>query len=134
MFANRYEMLGMELVVVSLTTGSNFQLETKIYDYLKAKLTANDYKYYRIDTKAQMGFPDVLALKGDSYCLIEAKRLKKSKLVSLEDDLEWQFGQIAFAIRAFSLDLNYLIAVGKGSSLAFIGKEKMICQIKGTLT
>lgn len=128
MFADRYEMLGVELVVVRLATSSNFKLETKVYDCLKSKLTGKGYNYYRIDTKAQMGFPDILALKGDSYCLIEAKILKKAKLVSLEDDLEWQFGQIAFALRAFSLDLNYLIAVGKGSSLVLIGKEKTICR------
>lgn len=129
MFDKRYSLFELELSCETITTNSKFKIESETYKYIKEKLTSNGYKYYRIDTVDQIGFPDILALKKKEYILIEAKILKKKHLKSITDDLEWQFGQVAFAVRAFSMNLNYLIAVGKENNLSLIGREAKACQI-----
>lgn len=68
----------------------------------------------------------MLLLKGDSYLMIEGKRLKKKQLNSIEDDLTYQFGQLAFMKRALTLDLCYMLAVGKGSKIAYIGSKRIL--------
>lgn len=130
MFNTRYSLLGVDLVCDILHTKSTFRLEKDSYDFLKRITTNAGYKYSRIETIGQDGFPDVLIMKQDEYCMIEAKRLKKKRLVRLEDDLEWQFGQIGFAVRALTTGLNYVLVVCKDSTLAIIGQEQTLCRLK----
>ena len=130
MFNSRYTILGVDLVCEELQTKSMFRLEKDVYDYLKRITTAAEYKYSRIETVGQDGFPDILIMKNHEYCLIEAKRLKKKRLVILEDDLEWQFGQIGFAVRALTTGLDYVLAVCKNNTIALIGKENTLCRLR----
>lgn len=121
MFNKTYNFFGHELVCKDYETSSWFKLETDGYKCIKK--TFSDFKYHRIDTVDQKGFPDILLLKGSEYLLIEGKRLKKKKLVKLEDDLTWQYGQLGFAKRAFTLGLTYMIFVVKNNHIAMIGEE-----------
>jgi len=132
-FSDTYSFFDIELVCFSIETSSMFKVEKDSYTYLKRLSTTNGYKYYRIDTAGQIGFPDILLLKEREYCLIEVKRLENKNLVSLEDNLKWQYGQIAFALRSFKLNLDYLLAVCKENKLAFIGKENTVCHLKKSL-
>jgi len=133
MFEESYTMLGIELAVKEVTVGSFFRLESDIYNYLKRTTTSGGYKYQRMETVDQDGFPDVLLFKQEEYCLIEAKRLQKKFLASLEDDLKWQFGQIGFAVRCFTLNMDYLLVVGKANKLAFIGQEQSLWKMTRNL-
>lgn len=120
MFLNHYILLESAAICKSSQVAATFSNESKLTDYLK-KITRNaGWKYLRVDTTNQMGFPDILLLKKKTYWQIEAKILRKKKLVSLEDDLKWQFGQIGYMKRALTLNLNYMLVVGKESSIAFI--------------
>lgn len=134
MFSERYQFFDMELVSWEIETNSNFRLERDAYSYLKTLSTTNGYRYIRIETEGQQGFPDILLLRKKEYLLIEAKRLNKTKLVKIEDDLKWQFGQIAFAVRSFRLDMEYVIAVCKYNNLVFIGQEPTICRMQERIT
>lgn len=133
MFKETYQFFGEELVCHVLTTNSFFAQEKDSYTYMRSLTTKAGYKYLRIDTTGQIGFPDILILKEKDYCLIEAKRLDNKKLVVLEDNLKWQYGQVAFAVRSFTLNLSYVLAVCKENKLAFIGQEQTICQLKRTI-
>lgn len=134
MFQKRYDLMSLGLIVEVIDISFKFRLEIDIYAYIKRLTQLAGFKYHRIDTVNQQGFPDILLLKNDDYCLIEAKMLKKKKLVSLEDDLEWQFGQIAYAVRAVTLEHDYLLAVGRHNKLALIGQEQTLCRLRKNLT
>jgi len=121
MFNSTYNFFGHELVCLYLGTNSCFRLEKHSYTYIKKMF--NTWKFHRIETDNQDGFPDILMFKQDRYLLIEAKRLKKKKLNKLEDDLTWQFGQLGFAKRAFTKNLSYIIVVVKDNQIAFIGDK-----------
>ena len=130
MFKPAYELFGLELVCSVIETSSNFKSEKDSYSYIKKLATSNGWKYARIDTVDQIGFPDILILREDDYYLFEAKKLKQKTLVSLEDSLEWQFGQLAFAVRAFTLKLSYAITVCYENKLAIIGREQLLCKMQ----
>lgn len=119
---------GHNLTCIVHQTNCHFKTETRSYIYLKQLFKG--WKFNRIDTQRQQGFPDCLILKEDRYLLLECKQLKRKKLVSLEDNLTWQFGQLSFAERAFEHRLTYLITVAKGNEMAFIGKAECLKQIK----
>jgi len=133
MFEKNYNFFGVELDCQVLTFSSTFHKESDAYAYLKKISTAAGYKYTRIETVNQIGFPDIILLKGERYFLIEAKRLDKKNLTSLEDDLKWQFGQIAFAVRSVTLELSYALVVCKDNKLAIIGQEQTLCRLKNSL-
>jgi len=101
-------------------TTSDFVLETDSYTYLNKTAKTFGWKCIRVDTVGQQGFPDILMLRKNEYWLIEAKLLKKKSLCSIADDLTWQFGQLAFAKRALTLGLNYMIVVVKHRTIAYI--------------
>lgn len=126
MFADKYICLNSVVVCKVVQTATEFLREDKIYEVIK-RLSRNDgWAYRRVDTTNQMGFPDILLLKGQTYWQIEAKILKKKELVSIEDDLTWQFGQLGYLQTSVSKGLNYMLAVGKGSKLAFIKGENSV--------
>jgi hypothetical protein len=108
------------LVCKVVQTSGEFPLESKVYAYLKTLTRQDHWKFLRVDTTDQKGFPDILLLKQRTYWQIEAKLLKKKQLVSLEDDLHWQFGQVGYMKRALTLNLNYMLVVAKDTSIAFI--------------
>lgn len=99
---------------------ATFSNEKKLTDYLKKLTQKAGWKYLRVDTANQMGFPDILLLKQKTYWQIEAKILRKKQLVSLEDDIKWQYGQIGYMKRALTLNLNYMLVVAKDNSIVFI--------------
>lgn len=120
MFLSSYDCFGSVAVCEVLQTATLFNKEQKIYEFITKLATKQNWKAVRVDTVGQIGFPDMLLLKSDCYWQIEAKQLKKSKLLSLEDDISWEFGQFAYMKRALSLNLNYILAVSKGNKLAII--------------
>ena len=129
MFESWYKLLDKDVVVCDvIQTATSFPKESNLTDYLGKVTRKAGWKYLRVDTVNQMGFPDILLLKGSDYWQIEAKILRKKKLVSLEDDLKWQFGQIGYFKRALSLNLNYMLVVAKGNNIAYIKGENNVQQ------
>ena len=112
--------MNVATVCTTLNTVATFSKEPKIHTVLKVLTRKKYWKYCRIETVNQIGMPDALLLRGDTYWLVEAKILKKKQLVSLENDLVWQFGQIAFMQKSLKNKLNYMLAVGKDNMLALI--------------
>lgn len=114
-------MLNSLVVCKHVKTAKEFKLEVKdMYPYIKAQAQKFGWKYMRVETSDQDGFPDILLVRGSEYWFIEAKILKKKALVSLLDDLNWQFGQIGFMKRALTKRLRYILAVAKGKEIVYI--------------
>ena len=129
MFKSWYKLLDKDVVVCdTIQTTTSFPKESDLTDYLGKTMRKAGWKYLRVDTVNQMGFPDILLLKGTHYWQIEAKILRKKRLVSLEDDLKWQFGQIGYFKRALSLNLNYMLIVAKDNTVAYIKGENNVQQ------
>ena len=121
MFREQYLFLESTVVTCKiLQVTTRFLKETQIYEYLQTQATTHNWKFLRTDTTNQMGFPDILLLRGEVYWQIEAKLLKKKRLEVIEDDLYWQFGQIAYMQRALKINLNYILVVAKENTIAFI--------------
>ena len=120
MFETDYIFKETAVVCLAKRTTVVFSKESNIYSYLKRLSQNAGWKFLRVDTTNQMGFPDILLLKGNTYWQIEAKLLKKKKLVTIEDDLKFQFGQLAYMKRALTLNLNYALVVAKDTTIAFI--------------
>lgn len=119
MFKPTYNFFGHELDCTVRHTSKAFKLEVKdMYPWLK--IAFSKWKWHRIDTVNQIGFPDILLLQGGRYRLIEAKILKKKQLNTIEDDLVFQPGQIPFMKRSLTLNLDYILVVAKDNQIAFI--------------
>ena len=121
MFKDSYIFFGKTVACRVIDTNKQFKLETATYDYIKKRYKT--WKYLKVDTLNQIGFPDVLLLNGYQYLLIEAKLLKKKQLNSIEDDLKFEFGQLPFMKNALRLGLAYMLVVAKNNKIAFIGDE-----------
>jgi len=124
MFKLKYELFGEHLITISFDTDYSFIKEAQTYDYIKNRLPY--WKVERIDTTDQRGFPDLLCKRGPLYMQIECKLLKKKKLYELKQDLEWQFGQIAYLKKALARGEPSVICVAKDKTIAFIGPFKTI--------
>ena len=122
-FQPTYNLFGHELTCKTIQVGSAFILERNVDHWVKNYFQPKGWSYNKIDTQRQHGFPDILLLRKSNYIMIEDKLLRKKQLLSLEDDLKWQFGQLAFAKRSLSRGNNYLLCVGKNKTIAFIGDE-----------
>lgn len=120
MFLPTYNLFGAELTTRVSVVGSSFKVEQDSYAYFKKIASAKGWRCLRVETSGQDGFPDILLIRKQEYWLMEVKRLKKAKLRVIEDDLEWQFGQLAFAKRSLTKENNYLLAVVKGNNVAYI--------------
>lgn len=124
-FKENYIFFGHSVDCLTIQTNTTFKLEVHdMYPWIKNKF--NTWKFERIDTVNQIGFPDILILKKEQYCLMEAKILKKKALNSIEDDLTYQFGQLAFMKRSLTLGLSYMLVVGKGNLISFIGDKTCV--------
>lgn len=130
MFQEEYNFFNKTLLCLVRHRSVLFDRETAIYSYIINKFTKLDYNVYRVDTKNQIGFPDMLLLSPTSTLLFEAKMLKKKALISIQDDLGWQQGQIAFMMNAINKQLPYALIVAKNYSIAYIAGEQTICQLK----
>ena len=119
MILKEYNFLGEKIYCKSIITKLEFSYEFEIYSLIKRTATKAGYRYIRIDTQGQQGFPDILLLKGQKYIQIEAKFLRRKQLNSIVDDLKWQFGQIAYMKRSFMNNENYILAVAKDHMLWF---------------
>lgn len=119
-FQPHYEVFGQVMQCNVVHLPNPLKLETGIYRFLKPVVQADGWKYSRIDTTDQQGWPDVTLLRGQEYNLIECKMLKKVRLQDILNDIHFEFGQVPFMARSLSLKLNYTLAVGKGHKLAFI--------------
>lgn len=120
MFLSSYTFFNSTVVCRTFDTAVEFDKETKIYTFLKNRASKLNWHYSRIDTDGQIGFPDILLLKKSTYWQIEAKLLKKKSLKNIQDDLRWQFGQLAYMKQALTLGLNYMLVVSKNNTIAFI--------------
>jgi hypothetical protein len=126
-FKQSYIFFGHSVDCLTIETNTTFKLEVPdMYPYLKKY--CNTWKFQRIDTTNQIGFPDILLLKKGDYVLMEAKILKKKQLNSIEDDLKFEFGQIAFMKRSLTLGLSYILVVAKGNLISFIGDRVCLDQ------
>ncbi len=121
-----YEFFSLRVACVELQAARSFSLETKVYTYLKRQFNENGYKFIRVDTTNQIGFPDCVCLKGSEYVLVEAKMLKTTTLTRLTTNVEWQAGQIPFMLKALLTKMNYLLIIAKDNRLFVIGDEKYV--------
>lgn len=116
-------LMGARLNLIRLTTNLEFSIEDKGVAWLRDRARLGGWKFHKIDTINQMGFPDVLLLKGVDYWLIECKRLKKKALNNLADDLAWQPGQLSYFKRSLTLNLNYVLTVFKNNEVIIFTGE-----------
>ena len=126
MSVDSYEVMGLRVACAEVQATRSFSLETKVYKYLKQVYNKAGWKFIRVDTTNQIGFPDCLCLKGSEYVLIEAKMLKTKKLTSVLDNMTWQPGQIPFMLQALIKKQCYLLIVAKGSKLLILGDESYV--------
>ncbi len=120
-FQPTYDFFGRSISCRVIETDRQFSRETVTYSFIKQRWAT--WKYHRIDTTDQIGFPDVLLLKDYRALLIEGKLLKKKALKCIQDDIKFQPGQLPYMKRSLTLGLPYLLAVGKGNLIAFIGDK-----------
>lgn len=118
--------MGLRVACVELQATRNFSVEDEVYPYIKQVVNANAYKFMRIDTTNQIGMPDCLCLRGPEYSLIEVKRLKTNKLVSVLDNVTWQPGQIPFMLQALLKKQSYLLIIAKDNRLLIIGDSDYV--------
>jgi hypothetical protein len=117
-------------------TGSVYPVKRKIvlekdfYPAIREAAYKCGWLYHRIETVDQRGQPDILVTNGSEYWFIEVKVLHKSKLVDLQEDLKWQFGQLGFMARCFQNRTHYILAViadrsNKGASVLFLMQDEV---------
>ena len=121
-FLPEYTIFGLKVVATVFDTKRFFNEEKKLTTHLKRASSKSGWRFLKVDTDVQIGFPDVLLLKKERFWLIESKILKKKNLIKLEDDLKWQPIQISFMVDALRRKLNYSL---------FVGFKKQLCVIQG---
>lgn len=107
-----YNVFGLGLTGVIVPCKTALSRETSVYHAIQRAAQEKGWEYFRVENKLQNGFPDMLVFKSKQYWLIEAKMLHKRTIHRLEDDLEWQPGQLAFMVRALRSGAHYMLAVG----------------------
>lgn len=85
--------------------------EQAFYAWLKRAAERRGWLYLRLETRNQDGLPDCLVTRGPEYWLIEIKCLKKPRLLSIQDDLTWQFGQLAMLKKCLAQARYMLIVI-----------------------
>ncbi len=118
--------MGLRVACKEIQATRSFALEADVYTYLKRVLNNDGWKFIRVDTQGQQGFPDCLCLKGSQYMLIEVKMLKTKKLNNILDNMKWQPGQVPFMLQALTKKQSYLLVVAKGNSLLIIGSKNNV--------
>lgn len=113
MFLTEYNVLGSPLQGIIIPCKGIIQKEQEYYAVIKRAAESCNWLYNRIDTCDKRGMPDILVSRGPEYWYIEVKRLKKKELVCIEDDLTWQFGQLAFLKSCMRNRSRYILVVVK---------------------
>ena len=80
MFEKEYSFFGLLLTCTTVQVSSAFKQETDTYDHIRPIAQKKLWRYHRIDTTGQFGFPDILLLKQTNFWLLECKILRKKKL------------------------------------------------------
>ena len=120
MFKAEYTVLGSPLHGIIVSCKGTIQKESDYYPYIKRAAESLNWLYNRIETCDKRGMPDILVTRGDEYWLIEVKRLKKKELKSIEDDLHWQFGQLAFMKNCMRNGSRYILVVVKENTVLWL--------------
>lgn len=122
-FVERYTLFGLPLYGHISPYRGSLSSEACLYRHLKAKVTKNGWFYARIETKDKIGFPDIFLCKSQDFYLIEAKKLYKKKLVSIEKDLCWQYGQLAFFMECLQKKSPMVLMVGAPSAIIYLAAD-----------
>lgn len=120
MFRSSYLLGAHELKGLVRPLPINITNEDQSYPLIIRAAQQKGWHCERVENSLKPGFPDLLALRGSRYWLIEVKRLHKKQLVSLEKDLTWQFGQLAYMYNALEHNRNYLLAVVKAKQILYL--------------
>lgn len=123
MFQPTYNFFNETVTCRASQVTVNFHRESKVVHWIIDRANKQGWKCIPIETEDKRGFPDLLLLRAKEYWQIEVKHLKKKQLITIQDDLRWQKGQLPYMKRALTLDLNYMLAVGKDNQIAFIKGE-----------
>jgi len=113
MFSAEYSLFGTLLTGTTVPVKSCMVHEDDYYTHIKKAAERLDWNYYRLETRGKDGMADMLVTRREEYWFIEVKRLKKAKLRTIEDDLQWQYGQLAFLKRCFRNKTRYMLVVVK---------------------
>lgn len=122
-FQTTYNVLGAPLVGIIRPVGATISTELAFYPHLKRAAENYDWNYFRLETAGKDGMADVLVTNGAKYSFIEVKRLKKKALKSVEDDLTWQFGQLAFMKKCLRNKTHYILAIVNERSALYLKGE-----------
>lgn len=117
-FLPEYNVLGVPLVGKIYRTRGRASLEKDAYGAIKRAAEKLGWLYNRIETASMDGMPDIFVSRGHEYAYIEVKRLKLQRLRVIEDQLDWQYGQLAFMKRCSRNGSHYLLMVVKGHEVA----------------
>lgn len=123
MFKTEYTLFGNTLTGTIVPVSGVIVHEDDYYSHIKKAAERCDWNYYRLETAGKDGMADILITRKNEYWFIEVKRLKKKTLNKIEDDLQWQFGQLAFMKRCFRNKTRYMLAVVKDKMALYL-KEK----------
>lgn len=116
-------LAGERVVLQIVDTSKEFKLETDTYKYVRRTMGKKGWRCQRIDTVAQMGFPDMLLTKGLEYLQIEAKLQKTQSLTNLSTNLRWEPGQLAYAKLSIRNKEPYVLLIGTGTTLKLVYGE-----------
>lgn len=122
-FLTSYNVLGSPLTGIIRPVSGLIAREDDFYPHIKKAAERRDWSYFRLETVGKDGMADILVTRDAEYSFIEVKRLKKKKLQSVEDDLQWQFGQLAFIKRCLRNSTRYILAVVKDNSVLYLKGE-----------
>lgn len=121
-FSQEYELGGERLYALTRAYSplKPLRTESDLYVALRERCTELGWTYYKMDVKHSVGFPDILVIRGSEYVLMECKLLRKKALVSVKDDLKWEFGQIPTALKLVRSSCEYVMVVGREHTIAFL--------------
>lgn len=122
-FAESYALFGLPLYGHISPYRGSLSSEACLYKHIKSKVAKKGWLYTRIETKDKIGFPDIFLCKSQDFYLIEAKKLYKKKLVSIEKDLCWQYGQLAFFMECLQKKSPIVLMVGTTSAILYLTAE-----------
>ena len=119
-FKETYTFFNKTVACKTVQATATLKQERQLTQFIRPLALRYGWKYIRIETRDQIGLPDILLLRGETYYQIEAKMLRKKELNSIQDDLHWQPGQLAYMKRALTINLNYILTVAKADMISFI--------------
>ena len=67
-FNTNYTLIGSAVVCSYGRITAELRLEKDIHPIIKRWANASGWNFYRLETEDQMGFPDIMILRGSEYC------------------------------------------------------------------